>query len=121
MAGIIYNKNGASVNPPSTLVPVNTAGAFTDSYLYSASQRLQSQDTANSDYFGVSVNFATNDAILGDYSNQGNGYGIEVSDSSLVINFTGSAISSGSASGSSGQHLCISVNGTPYKIALLNP
>jgi hypothetical protein len=34
---------------------------------------------------------------------------------------TGNTLLSGSAGGNSGQHLCLTINGTVYKIALLNP
>jgi hypothetical protein len=34
---------------------------------------------------------------------------------------SGTAVVSGSAGGNSGQHLQITLNGVPYKIALLNP
>jgi len=37
------------------------------------------------------------------------------------ITFTGTGFQSATAGGSAGTHLCIVLNGTPYKIALLNP
>lgn len=37
------------------------------------------------------------------------------------LNFVGATLQSGSASGNSGQHLVITLNGTAYKIQLLNP
>jgi hypothetical protein len=38
-----------------------------------------------------------------------------------AIQLTGTALTSGTASGSAGLHLVITINGTPYKIQLLNP
>jgi hypothetical protein len=40
--------------------------------------------------------------------------------SGLGLALTGNTLLSGSASGNSGQHLCLSIGGTVYKIALLN-
>ena len=38
-----------------------------------------------------------------------------------VLAFTGAALQSNTSGGNSGEHLCITLNGIPYKIALLQP
>lgn len=94
---------------------------------------------------GILLNLNAKDYRFGDFSPVGNGTVISIKDSAKVINLEcgGGAISlytnggnlnlganqlfltgtltSGSASGSSGQHLQVTINGTAYKIALLNP
>jgi hypothetical protein len=52
----------------------------------------------------------------------GNGTLIEIQDGATYpVRIDGTNVTSGTAGGSSGQHLKIKINGTDYKIALLNP
>jgi hypothetical protein len=85
---------------------------------------------------GILLDFGTNQYFLGDYNGTGNTSYISIKDSSKAITlstnggtivnicdslvFSGS-LTTGSASGNSGQHLQVTINGTPYVIQLLNP
>lgn len=63
-------------------------------------------NTASSVTAGAVLTLATKDATPG---------------SGAGLSLTGDTLLSGSAGGSSGQHLCLTIGGTVYKIALLNP
>ena len=65
-----------------------------------------SLNTASSTTAGATLTFATKDNVAG-------------SGAGLVL--TGNTLQSATAGGHFGQHLCLTINGTPYKIALLNP
>jgi len=63
-------------------------------------------NVASSTTAGATLTLATKDNVAG-------------SGAGLLL--TGNTLLSGSASGSSGQHLCLTIGGVVYKIALLNP
>jgi hypothetical protein len=63
-------------------------------------------NTASSATAGAVLTLATKDGTPG---------------SGLGLALTGDTLLSGSAGGSSGQHLCLSIGGTVYKIKLENP
>jgi hypothetical protein len=85
---------------------------------------------------GLAVSLQSLRFSFGDYNNFGNNTHIYIADGAKLIQlysnggqvdisadlltFNG-AIISPTASGSSGDHLQVTINGTPYKIALLNP
>lgn len=85
---------------------------------------------------GIKTDFLNNQFALGDFDGINNSTFVNVSDTAKqirlytsggeigfdcdLLNFNG-VLTSGSASGSSGQHLQVTINGTPYVIALLNP
>ncbi len=75
---------------------------------------------------GLSLDFAALIYQFGGFN--GNGNYIKVNDTTndiethtSSITFTGAALQSNSSSGSSGEHLVITLNGTQYKIDLKNP
>jgi hypothetical protein len=85
---------------------------------------------------GILLDFSTNQYFLGDYNGTGNTSHISIKDSGknitlstnggIITNICDSlvfsgALTTGSASGNSGQHLQVTINGTPYVIQLLNP
>lgn len=85
---------------------------------------------SSSNNCGLLLDFQYNFYVLGDYDSNNNGTQIQVDDTSKQIyilnnsgyfDFADPAFLSGSAGGSSGDHLIVYVNGTQYKIALLNP
>jgi hypothetical protein len=87
-------------------------------------------------YVGFALDYTSKTYAFGDFNTLNNGTFLSVRDNSKVIKlntvggeisqeadllrFTG-ALTSGSAGGSSGQHLQVTINGTAYKIQLLNP
>jgi len=92
----------------------------------------QGYATAN----GILLDFSTNQYFLGDYNGTGNTSHISIKDSGkdIILSTNGGtitnicdllvfdgALTTGSASGNSGQHLQVTINGTPYVIQLLNP
>lgn len=70
---------------------------------------------------GLRLNFDTKEFALGDFNNINNGTYLSIDETNQRFNFNGVGIISGSAGGNSGDHLEIFVNGTQYKINLLNP
>jgi hypothetical protein len=120
MAGIKITGSGAKVNPTNKYLPFNSSGIFGDSMLrMSAANRLAGMrgPTENGIYID-------NNAYLykiGDFAVGQNGYGIIIDDTNRSIELKGIALINPSSSGNSGDHLCITVNGTAYKIQLLNP
>ena len=63
-------------------------------------------NTSASSTTGAVLTLATKDNVAG---------------SGAGLALTGNTLQSGTAGGHFGQHLCLTINGTPYKIALLNP
>jgi len=63
-------------------------------------------NTASSTTAGATLTLATKDNSAG---------------SGLGLALTGNTLLSATSTGSSGQHLCLTIGGTVYKIALLNP
>jgi hypothetical protein len=120
MAGIKITGAGAKVNPTNKYLPFNSSGIFGDSMLrMSAANRLAGMrgPTENGIYLD-------NNAYLykiGDFSVGQNGYGITIDDTNRSIKLTGTDLIKPSSGGNSGDHLCITVNGTDYKLELLIP
>lgn len=136
---IIYTRpaSGSVPNPTSTFLPVNIGGSFVDSNwtqdaVFNESVFIETVDN-NATPFGFKYLIPAQTVYMGDFDNALNGTVITVKDGlgdididAGRVNFTTStvtitgAVLSGTASGSSGQHLRITINGTIYKIALLN-
>ena len=72
-------------------------------------------------YRGLKLDFGNLQYWLGDYSSTTNGYWLLMDDGNGQLVFNGANLISGTASGNSGQHLVIVLNGNPYKIKLENP
>ena len=85
---------------------------------------------------GINLVLGGNRYQFGDFSGSYNGTSIDIKDTAKAINLIASGgtilfstdllnfvgtLTSGSAGGNSGQHLQVTINGTAYKIALLNP
>jgi hypothetical protein len=78
---------------------------------------------------GLNLDFSNNVYSLGDYNGITNNTSVSIDDANKIITLktegdlvlTGSSLQSSTAGGSSGEHLIITLNGNPYKIALLNP
>lgn len=69
---------------------------------------------------GLKLDFANDTYSLGDFGAFGNGLYLQLDDASSELRLYG-ALLSGTASGFSGNHLSIYINGTHYKIKLENP
>lgn len=70
---------------------------------------------------GLLLDFANLIYTLGDYNGSTNQYYITIDDGLGELRFNGANLQSNSASGNSGEHLVIWLNGTNYKIKLENP
>jgi hypothetical protein len=70
---------------------------------------------------GLYLDFSSRQFKLGDYMNNQNNYWLEINDSAELFALNGNLLLSSSASGNSGQHLVLTINGTQYKIKLENP
>lgn len=101
----------------------NGASYVVDNYQYIQYTGWQDNSQLQPKIFGFYVinDYGINRrAYLGDGAGNYNGTRITVDDAQQRINMDGAIMSSG-AGGSSGQHLQLWINGTLYKIALLNP
>jgi hypothetical protein len=136
---IIYTRpaSGSVPNPTTTFLPVNIGGSFVDSNwtqdgVFNESTSLETVDN-NATPFGFQYRITARTVWMGDFDNAFDGTLITVKDDlgdididAARVNFTTDTVTitgtvlSGTASGSSGQHLKITINGTVYKIALLN-
>jgi hypothetical protein len=112
----------------------NSIGVGTHLKIDDLNQFIATYNNGNSS--GISLDFINVDYFLGDFSGIQFGTHIRVKDGTKqivlftsggeiyteadLLTFSG-ALTSGSASGSSGQHLQVTINGTPYKIKLENP
>lgn len=77
---------------------------------------------------GLLLDFANTEYKFGDFNGVNKGNYIYIEDANntihfyaLNLDFVGGNLQSGSAGGSSGQHLVLTLNGIQYKIQLLNP
>jgi len=129
--------SGSVPNPTTTFLPVNIDGSFVDS---NWTQDKQVNESAyietvdnNATPFGFKYLIPAETVYMGDFDAVGNGTLITIKDGpgdidldGARVNFTTDAVTitgavlSGTASGASGQHLRLTINGTIYKIALLN-
>lgn len=134
MASItISSPGGVQTNPTDTLLPFNNGGIFGDSSLAQGGTNvLFTQFTGGST--GLYIDLDLGNFLFGDYDGVFTGANITVLpdgtininasnklilNTNLSIEMTG-LITSPTAGGSSGQHLELTINGTKYKIALLN-
>lgn len=121
MAGIIYSAPAASKNPTANYIPLNLGlPNFVDSDIINLIGG-NLWFAPNGVLQGLNCDFAQKRAQLGDFG--AGDINLTVDSLNQFVNFTGpvGVIISNTSSGSSGQHLCISVNGTAYKIRLENP
>lgn len=77
---------------------------------------------------GLYLDFDNKVYQFGDFNNVNSGTSFIIDDASTkmtfntqFLNFVGASLSSNTAGGNSGRHLVLTLNGTQYKIALLNP
>jgi hypothetical protein len=70
---------------------------------------------------GLQLDFTNLIYTLGDYNGATNQYFITIDDGLGELRFNGANLQSNTASGNSGEHLVIWLNGTNYKIKLENP
>jgi len=114
----------------------NTAGDGVISYTNNTADGAELQITSNTDLsigtVGASGNSVfltgTNEATVScgnqmslKVFNSNQPMTLQVANTGGYLNFVGTDLQSGSSGGSSGQHLCITLNGTQYKIDLKNP
>lgn len=136
---IIYTRpaSGSVPNPNTTFLPVNINGSFEDSNWtqdqpVDAAGYLETVDNIGTP-FGFKYLIPAETVYMGDFDNSFNGTLITLKDNvgdidldASRVNFTTDTVTitgtvlSGTASGASGQHLRLTINGTIYKIALLN-
>ena len=117
MAGLLYILPSSAVNPSSRYVPVNNAGIFADSNINNVVDTTLNTEV-NGVQDGIYLDFNSGRHYIGDGV-----LNLTMDTTNYEFNFVGPAgsILSTGAGGNSGLHLIINVNGTPYKIGLLNP
>lgn len=117
MASIVYQTANLSPNPSNRYVPVNNAGVFGDSNINNVVNTTLSTEV-NGVQDGINLDFNSGRHFVGDAV-----LNLTMDTTNYEFNFVGPAgsILSTGAGGNSGLHLIINVNGTPYKIGLLNP
>jgi hypothetical protein len=71
--------------------------------------------------FGLKADFVNKISAIGDYNLAYNSYFLSIDDTNGTLDINGANLQSNTASGNSGEHLVIVLNGTTYKIQLLNP
>lgn len=115
MAGISISYTTPNINPTPNFLPINNGTLnFGDSCIYYGSGRLQTKIGGVNK--GMSLDFGANIYSIGDTQTLSvgtglGGYAFVASGTNLTETFAG---------GSSGKHLIIQINGTIYKIQLLN-
>lgn len=115
MASISLTYTTPELNPTTGFLPYNNGTVnFADSYLSNIPGRLASFYGGLQK--GLSLDFVSNLYTIGDsnYLQVGSGA------SGLAFTIAGSGITAPTAGGASGQHLITNINGTLYKIQLLN-
>ena len=70
---------------------------------------------------GLKIDAVSGLTIIGDIDQSHNGYNIEIDDGAQEMRLNGTGIITASASGASGLHLKLKINGVPYVIELQNP
>ena len=138
MAAIVYTNISALLNPTTNYLPIKGNDKFEDSMLVQDHANiLWTIDSNTGNNNGLSVDNNTGNYKLGDYggvinsqsmSIDSTGYIIlqakrgillSLADANPTLNLTGN-VTSATASGSSGLHLVLKINGIAYKIQLLN-
>lgn len=69
---------------------------------------------------GLKIDYQFNAYSFGDFDNNVNGTSIIIDDANQILNINGS-VTTATAGSNSGQHLQVTINGTPYVIELRNP
>lgn len=113
---MLINSNGYFFADGTTL-STRTGSIYT---LVTNTQGVYTQD-AGTNNFGIRVDFPNRITSLGDWSGSFSAYYLNLDDINGVLELNGTNLQSNTAGGSSGEHLVITLNGTQYKIALLNP
>lgn len=113
---MLINSNGYFFADGTTL-STRTGAIYT---LVTNTQGVYTQDAGNNN-FGIRVDFPNRITSLGDWSGSFSAYYLNLDDINGVLELNGTNLQSNTAGGSSGEHLVLTLNGTQYKIALLNP
>ena len=138
MAAIVISQS-AQINPKSPFVPYNNNGVFSDSMLNQNDGNIlfTTLNCGNeNDSTGLLINNDAGQYSFGDYQGLFHNSFIEIDNNASIKNWTNGdyqiifltdgqikmdgLITSNSAGGSAGLHLELVINGTLYKIALLN-
>jgi len=135
MASItISSPSGAQTNPTDTKLPFNLGGVFGDSMLVqNTSSYLYATYTGSTAPEGIEIDNGTGTYRLGDFDGGFAGNAIQITpdgsiisnSSKLILNVDNSIemnglLTSVSAGGNAGLHLKLTINGTKYKIQLLD-
>jgi hypothetical protein len=98
---------------------IQTTGSITHRTTGASLLALQSQGTGGISIDANNTGGAGSATVKGATITLATANGVAGSGAGLLL--TGNTLLSGSASGASGQHLCLTIGGVVYKIALLNP
>ena len=121
MAAItIGHNNLATINPTNGFLPYNDNNIFQDSILQQTSPERLTGKTGTTEN-GVLIDYPNYIYKFGDFGNTLWGTTIVINDVARKIELLGTNLTSGTSGGASGQHLSITINGTGYKLQLLNP
>ena len=116
-----------TVDNLNSVINLNGGDGFnTRVYIDDTNRFIKTTYTGND--IGLQLDFNNLAYSFGDFNVVNNGTRLIIDDNSLKItfdtnylNFNGGSLQSNTASGNSGEHLVITLNGTQYKIQLLNP
>lgn len=144
MAQIICTRPGGGINPTENVLPVRHGGIFADSIIHrnDAGDQIYSlpngffidTSAANTEKFGdtfgtfdngfIQFDHNAGTALLQSYAITFDAYAgditLDVKDGTKFLQIRGAAITAGAAGAASGQFLILKVNGSTYKINLLN-
>jgi len=135
MAAItISSPGGAQTNPTDTVIPFNNGGVFGDSMLVQeTSSKLYTNYSGSTAPEGIEIDNGTGTYQFGDMDGAFAGNLIQIkpdgnmsiTSSKLILNVDNliemnGLLTSVSAGGSAGLHLKLTINGTKYKIQLLD-
>lgn len=125
--------SGASYNfyygdPENTFAAISASNTLRQYFDDSGENYIVTSRSGITDRIGLLLDFNAKVYAIGDYDGIDDGTNIHINDSNQQVTimangglFLNGSFTSGSAGGNSGQHLTITINGTAYKIALLNP
>jgi hypothetical protein len=124
MASItISSPTGANVNPTSFQFPVNIAGEFVDSVLYTKNHQSAVYTTfpgLTGGTKGINLDSTNQEYKFGDYNNLQNHTAIVLDDINSKILLTGvNIVTTGGSHPPTSKHLNITIQGTQYCIQLL--
>lgn len=122
MASVSYSQNyGDNVNPTTGYLPYNAGGYFADSNVYEDAQYTQIK---GSGYNFFNYDRTYNLMTLGNLNASNSYVYMDIQSGTMEMNAINglriNASTSGTAGGSA-THLILNVNGTNYKVQLLNP